>query len=242
MSARNLSRCGLYSSKTQFCGNAARAIVVGDGREEECEWTMGDEDLREAVRILAREHNNVFAPEMITALAATFIGVCALAVSVFEVRVLHSQERASFWPYMLIGEASSGDSPFVAVALMNQGTGPALRTAASVRYDGKYVKTWRELAEAAGMPDASITLDGILSTSALPAGERQAVFQVPNTEEYRPLDRAISTLHIKSCFCSLLDECWIVEKHGADAPNVTQRDLVPRKGGCDIPEEQQFLE
>lgn len=131
-----------------------------------------DEELKEAVRILARAHNKVFTPEMITALAAIFIGVCALAVSVFEVRVLHSQERASFWPYMLIGEVSSTDSPFVAVALMNQGTGPALRTAASVRYDGKYVKTWREFAEAAGMPDATVTLDGILSTSALPAGER----------------------------------------------------------------------
>lgn len=64
---------------------------------------MAEEDLDQKLDILQRNWprnysaKRHFEPEMI---AAVVIGVCALAVSIYETRIMRSQERAQVWPYL----------------------------------------------------------------------------------------------------------------------------------------------
>lgn len=185
-----------------------------------------------------------FDPEMIAATAAVVIGVCALVISLYEVRIMRNQERASTWPYVVIATANAPDDPEVSLLLLNQGSGPAIKQGASVSYQGRYFKNWRDVAAAADLEeDIDYVTNGLLAYALLPAGEIQRVFSVPNEEKYRPLHRLIPNLKIKLCYCSMLGECWVTETPGeidiSDAIEVTE--YLPKEAVCDIPEERRFL-
>jgi len=184
-----------------------------------------------------------FDPEMIAAIAAVVIGVCALVISLYEVRIMRNQERASTWPYVVFGVANAPVEPEVSLILLNQGSGPAIKQGASVSYEGRYFKNWRDVAAAAGLEEnVNYTTNGLLAYALLPAGGTQEVFSVPNDEQYRPLHRLMLKLKIKLCYCSMLGECWVTQTPGAAdvSGSVEVTDILPKEAACDVPEEQRF--
>lgn len=143
---------------------------------------------------------------LISAAAAILIGVCALGVSVYEVRLMRTQARAEVWP---IVEASSlYDHDSYAVSVENKGIGPALIRDVEVTVDGDPMKDWTHFYRALGgedVPDVSMarTTGNILrpneAVKTVRFGSRSGETVWRNAER--------ATLSI--CYCSAVDQCWL---------------------------------
>lgn len=62
---------------------------------------------------------------MIVALSAVLIGICALVVSVVQVRIMREEQHASVWPRLVLAQSYSQGRRF-GVVVSNPGIGPAV--------------------------------------------------------------------------------------------------------------------
>ncbi|PKL96031.1 MAG: hypothetical protein CVV18_03195, partial [Gammaproteobacteria bacterium HGW-Gammaproteobacteria-8] len=83
------------------------------------------------------------SPEMITALSAILIGICALGVSLYETTLIRQAQKGSAWPYLGggYGYNREGFRYFVE----NAGVGPAKIEYIRVTLDDSPVRSWEEL-------------------------------------------------------------------------------------------------
>lgn len=161
----------------------------------------------------SRKSGRGLSPEMITALSAVIVGVCAILVSLYQAELMRNQQAAAVWPYVNIGMSSNmyGEPPELMFLAANSGVGPAIVRWAELRLDGEPVTTWEGLsatltdAETAARPRQIQTLNG----RVIKAGEHIIVFQ--------PRDRALiealfaasaERVDVLVCYCSIQDECW----------------------------------
>lgn len=128
---------------------------------------------------------------LIATVALSVISLCALVVSIYQARVLSSQQqameaqqeimiqnaKAQLWPNLQIGlDVNTLDGGEIALTLSvtNSGTGPAIIDAVQIELSGKYVRSYPELWTLMEAPD---TLGGRYGTSSIgnrtiQAGER----------------------------------------------------------------------
>src|SRR3712207_2071500 len=78
-------------------------------------------------------------PDMIVAFSAMLIGICALVVSIFEVRIMREEQRANAWPRV---EAFVDTGDEFVMRLTNKGFGPAMLRAVVVTVDSVAVRDW----------------------------------------------------------------------------------------------------
>lgn len=73
------------------------------------------------------------------ALMATVVSLCALCVSLYQVRLAKNQQMAAVWPYVSIGGHSTANGPKQAwgITVTNNGLGPAIIEQVRLRYAGK---------------------------------------------------------------------------------------------------------
>src|SRR5918996_447484 len=81
-------------------------------------------------------------PDMLVALSAMVVGVCALVVSIVEVRIMRDEQRANAWPRV---EALVNTGDNYVIRLVNKGFGPALIKGLMVTVDGTPVRNWDQL-------------------------------------------------------------------------------------------------
>ncbi len=169
--------------------------------------------------------------EMIIAIMALIISLCALALSAVETRILSAQQRAAVWPYVAFS-AFFGPDGF-GFRVQNNGVGPARVTGVSVTVDGTPVKQWQDWIDRALGPGSGVGYNlyrtQVLNGIVMPAQSTMEVFGVPWTEETRTLSEGVSGLDVTICYCSVFDECWVA-KPGNDV----------REGACPIPDAAQF--
>ncbi|HEX6064348.1 MAG TPA: hypothetical protein VFZ04_09025, partial [Longimicrobiales bacterium] len=80
--------------------------------------------------------------DMLVAFSAMVVGMCALIVSIVEVRIMREEQRANAWPRVEVF-VNTGDT--YVMKLTNKGFGPALIRGLVVSVDGKPVSNWTEL-------------------------------------------------------------------------------------------------
>ena len=85
-----------------------------------------------------------FSPNRYETLVATFIGLCALAVSAYTAYTQRQQMRAAVWPIL---EYGTSNEPFLRLSLANKGVGPAVIRQVVVRVDGQPVADWQAVLE-----------------------------------------------------------------------------------------------
>jgi hypothetical protein len=159
-----------------------------------------------------------------------FVGACALLVSAISLFIgwqsNRTQQRmlaASVWPYLAWDTSNYNDQTKedeVSLEIRNLGVGPARIASLQLSYQGKPVADYHELvaacckAEVEGLKHWSSRIstinpvvipahDSIKFFAVLKAADNTALWDKFNRERYQVQGRA--------CYCSVLDECWLLD-------------------------------
>lgn len=84
-------------------------------------------------------------PDLITAVSALVVGLCALGVSAYQAYVMRSQMRAAAWPHVELYHNYPGDA--FSFWAQNNGVGPARVQTVLLTVDGRPVETWGAMLE-----------------------------------------------------------------------------------------------
>jgi hypothetical protein len=199
-----------------------------------------DEQLTRALELLTR-HEAAPGPkagrdwDAYAAVIASFIGLLALAVSGYTAYVQRQQLRAQVWPHLYL---SSSDSTNPTVSVTNQGTGPARVTAMRVTVNSAPVRTWWDVQKAAGYSgEEGLVMSSLGGEAVIPPGKDVTIVQPIDNEQSRAKFRELlpggkHVLAMTVCYCSVLDECWIVSMDDKARPSDT----------CPIASSERFTE
>lgn len=154
--------------------------------------------------------------DIAAALAAVIVSFCALFVSLYQTRIMRSEQATSLWPYLTVAIDNRADE--FGIVVLNLGVGPAIVRSARVAGSQGLVKTWNEAIKAAE-PDAKIQYytESLLNQWVFPAGSRQRVVVIPNDESTAAIRDYLTNATIDLCYCSLLDECWTISVNPGSA-------------------------
>jgi len=155
-------------------------------------------------------------PEMMVAVSAVFIGVCALAVSLYETQLRREEQRSAVLPLLELGRShytkpDDGDKANWRLSLHaeNVGIGPARIENFIVTVDGKPYKTWRSALRALLGSGVSISYgQSTINGRTVPPERTITMFNLSNTELAGSIVAEFERLDFEACFCSVFDECW----------------------------------
>jgi hypothetical protein len=160
-------------------------------------------------------------------IANLLVGAPALLISLVIAYATFTQaeattkiQQAEAWPFISYGtsNASEDNERVISLVLSNNGIGPALLGPMEIRYKGSPVRTPKELlARCCGYregtpltfatsPSSNVVVrpgetTSFLRVPAAPPNER--VWNIFNDERWK--------LEVRSCYCSVFGECWIVK-------------------------------
>lgn len=173
------------------------------------------------------------------------IGIGVLVISMASVFVAvnanRTQERilaASVWPSLMFGtsNASLDGTPQVTLDLLNRGTGPARVRWAEVLYKDVPVRDSDALLSlCCGRPanaedDPTLLASGIQRRVIAP-GEWINLLRFPRPDPVTPvwetLDRERHHIGLRLCYCSVLDECWLLDDKLPEPEPVRQCPRTP---------------
>lgn len=145
--------------------------------------------------------------DRITGITALVIGVVSLLVSSYTAHLQRAQVRADIWPH-LMEYIKPQQRQF---SLVNKGTGPAIIKAAQVRVDGMPRVDWDAVKTALGLSAAQAKLwyYTSLTTNVFQPGEEIAFFATDDADAFVVVFHQRQRLVVSTCYCSVLDDCWI---------------------------------
>lgn len=161
--------------------------------------------------------------DLIISVSAIVLSVVSLFVAIQNAWTQREMVSASTWPFVTgwvkIGGNAQGVLQF---GLGNSGVGPAKVHSFEVIYKGQSMRSARELMRrCCGLPADPKAVDAALSprTSStmvneivLRSGEDQTAFAYlpdpANPALAQRFTQALRELQFRSCYCSVLDECW----------------------------------
>lgn len=150
---------------------------------------------------------------LLVAGSALFISACALFLSVQEVRIMRTQQKASMYPYLTYNWSYTGEG--FGIELKNSGNGLAKITSYKVYNDSIYFRDWIDvlhhyMPEAKTIGYASISTSGNIRDQMISPGETKQLIFIKWNEESRVLETKTRDLKISVCYSSLLDEHWAI--------------------------------
>jgi hypothetical protein len=151
--------------------------------------------------------------ELVAAVTSGFVGALALGTSTYNVYLQRQQVRASVWPHVTM-DSSSSDDGAVSIVIRNRGVGPAQIERVRVTVDGKRADDWMGALKMLLHKDTLpfIPDPSSLREEVLTPGMEVALVKVPTQRDSLEIMRATehTPFAIEVCYCSTLDECWIV--------------------------------
>jgi hypothetical protein len=189
----------------------------------------------ETDRPVARRDSRVF--EVVIGVGVVLISLISLFVAVSANRTQERMLAASVWPSLMFGTSSVSPEgvPEIRLDLLNRGTGPARVRWAEVLYDGIPVRDSRSLlSRCCGQPPESSDDDPIFTSGiqnrVLGANEWMTLLRMPRPNPSTPVWEALSgerhKVRLRACYCSVLDDCWLLDSDRDDPEPVRQ---CPRK-------------
>lgn len=151
---------------------------------------------------------------MIVAGSALFISACALLISVQEVRIMRTQQKASMYPYITVDQIYNGKG--FGFRLRNSGNGLAKINSYQVYNDSLYFKEWMDVAQTLAPHITGINYDiigtvGDIKNQMITPGESINLIFLQWTPETREMEKYMNGLKISVCYSSLLEEHWQVQ-------------------------------
>lgn len=151
-----------------------------------------------------------FRSEKIVAFTAIIISLCALVVSFYEVRIMRTQQKASVWPFVTMGQQYSSEG--FALLASNKGIGPAKVESVRIWAKGKQVTELEEildeiLGENHGITYNDYGLNGI-NKSVLEPGYEKPLLRFNWTDATREFQQKLYLINIEVVYSSILGDCW----------------------------------
>jgi hypothetical protein len=140
-----------------------------------------------------------------SAVIATLVGLLALVVSAYTAMLQQQQVRAQVWPRLQL--MSSGSLQEVLV--MNKGVGPAVIESVRVHVDGVAQRDWKMLEKTLGVTPAEYVQSTVNGT-VISGGERYVMANFPERQVWERVRPQLQRMHRRMCYCSTLQECWVV--------------------------------
>jgi hypothetical protein len=148
--------------------------------------------------------------DRVTGLSALVVSVVAVVVAAYTAVLQRDQISAQVWPRMLMYNAGKAGEFHVA----NKGMGPAIVRNVRVEVDGKPVADWGQVIARLGLPADPQLIYSSLNGMVLAPGEDVAYLRPSNAERFAAIRQlAGERWNVHLCYCSALDECWVVESH-----------------------------
>lgn len=154
---------------------------------------------------------------MLVAVSAVVIGVCALAVSLYETSLMRSEQRASVLPVLELGrslyinrDSETRDDWRLRLFAENVGIGPARVKHFEVTVDGQVQPTWGAAMNSLLGDTTSVNyVQSTIGNRTIPAGGEVLMFELHDKQLMPRLSEQFDRLNFEACYCSIFDECWI---------------------------------
>jgi hypothetical protein len=170
--------------------------------------------------------------ELLIATLALLASAAASIATVVQTRVVANQLSASVWPYL------SFDTTFnpgrAAIAVNNDGLGPAIVRNVRLTIDGKQMTAWHSVLPllivrkaAAGKPGArqatGVDEQDVSFGTVIRPGTSFNVIAVQNKAiDFATMSTVRKRVDMQICYCSILEQCWIADMAAADQPKSVQ--------------------
>ncbi len=169
------------------------------------------------------------------------IGFCVVLISVISLFVAASanrtQERllaASVWPNLQFanGNADRNGAPAITFDLVSRGVGPARVRWVELTYDGHRVDDSAQLLDrccarekrASGRP--VVTTTSGINPRVVGPDEWITFFRMPregnDAAAWRALERGLPRIVMRACYCSVLDDCWMLDSRRSEPAPVAR--------------------
>jgi len=153
---------------------------------------------------------------MVVACTALFTSICALYLSVEQVRIMRIQQKATMYPYLTIGKVYNADG--FGIRLKNSGNGLAKINSYQIYNDSIHFKDWVEVVqilapEAKRINYSVIKTSGGIQNEIITADEQIDLIFLQWTDETKKLEKVVQSLKVKICYSSLLDDHWLINNH-----------------------------
>lgn len=155
-------------------------------------------------------------PEMLVGVSAVLIGICALAVSLYEASLMRQEQRAAVIPllelarsYVLDQDETSAGRSRLMLHAENVGIGPARVVDFKVTVDGVPKSTWSAAMRELISRDAAVAYgQSTINGRTIPPDRLVTMFDLNDTELAAALIAEFGRLDFEACYCSVFDECW----------------------------------
>ena len=183
--------------------------------------------------------------DLLVAFAALATSISSIWLALAQGDDMQRLVQAQSWPYIgfhsgnsTVDEATHERVRSLGFTVVNQGVGPARVRWMEVRVDGQAVpNTTALMLRAAGLPlDARIdrrdTYTSGIQGRVLRAGEEITFLRWHHASQREPvwsaLDKArFGRIVIRTCYCSVFDECWISHSEAPDPVSMAACPHIP---------------
>ena len=155
-----------------------------------------------------RRGNRLLQPEMVVAIAAVLIGVCALVISVTEVRIMREGQHAAVWPRLMLAPSYSQGSS-IRIQVLNPGIGPAVIRSVTATVDGQPQRSWTHALNSLIEEERSWSITmSYLRGRVVSAGETITTVELIDGTLADRVQKELDRLQLEVCYCSVFERCW----------------------------------
>jgi hypothetical protein len=164
------------------------------------------------------------------ATVASLMALLALTVSAYTAWIQRQQVRAQVMPLL---EYGTSNQPALNLTVANKGVGPARIEHVVFTFDGKPLASWVDLHRQLFRADEAVNFStSLLGRHIVSPGEELQVYALTD-KSGQPMgvgDKSSPGFHfnaerlrvgIELCYCSTLDECWILTVQRQQLPETT---------------------
>lgn len=155
-------------------------------------------------------------PEMLVGVSAVIIGICALAVSLYETSLMREEQRSAVMPllelsrsYNIQTDETSEYRSRLSIQAENVGIGPARVIDFQVTVDGVSQPTWDAAFRDLLSRESSISYgQSTINGRTIPPDRKVTMMELNDVQFTKEIIDKFDRLEFKACFCSIFEECW----------------------------------
>jgi hypothetical protein len=148
----------------------------------------------------------------------TFVISIALAYATFvQADATRKIQMSETWPYVGYGTSNAREdgTKEIIMVLQNNGVGPARLEQMEFLYKGKPMPNPREFMRQCCAGDAKFAFMSSPVTGVLRPGEKTEFIRFLKTDQnaaiWDKLERERWSVVVRSCYCSIFDDCWVYD-------------------------------
>jgi hypothetical protein len=172
------------------------------------------------------------------AVSAILISVISLFLAIQHGRAMERMVEAATWPYVIVDSSTANPdgTPHVTLHISNKGVGPARVESLEVFYQGVALTDpemlLRTVLESPDPARRWPLLQSDVIDSVLSAREEANLIDLDarnfTTGEYTRVGDALGKMTFRTCYCSVFDECWMLDTGKSPRALAVKACPVPR--------------